>query len=240
LGQQRAHELLLLYSTVIQELSRTHGGNEVYRREQGFVMSFSSHTQALDCALMIRKKLHSTAGSMGLRMAVHAGVPVDKDSEIFGSTIRFGQFLCNIGKADPIKITADVNDLFKNNDWKLNIENKDLLRLNAFEQTFLQTILNTLNSSWHNADFDMLDFCKVMSVSKSQLYRKCTTITGISPNALLREYRLLRSLDLLREADRNISQITFDTGFSSPSYFIKCFQKRFGISPLTYLKARPS
>jgi len=46
---------------------------------------------------------------------------------------------------------------------------------------------------------------------------------------------LLQSLDLLK-TDRNISQTTFDCGFSSPSYFTKCFQKRFGIQPLTYLK----
>jgi AraC-like DNA-binding protein len=60
----------------------------------------------------------------------------------------------------------------------------------------------------------------------------------MSPNNLLREYRLLQSLNLLRSEDRNISQTTFDTGFSSPSYFTKCFQKRFGLQPLAYLKTR--
>jgi AraC-like DNA-binding protein len=169
---------------------------------------------------------------------LHAGVPVDKDREIFGTTIKFGQFLCGIGKNDQIRITSVVQDLFKNNDWNLNVEGKNLIRLTTFEQAFLQTVLDTLNDKWQNAEFDILDFCKIMTVSKSQLYRKCIALTGMSPNSLLREYRLMRSLDLLRETDRNISQITFDTGFSSPSYFIKCFQKRFGISPLTYLKAR--
>ena len=53
---------------------------------------------------------------------------------------------------------------------------------------------------------------------------------------LLREYRLLQALDLLRNEDRNISQTTFDTGFSSPSYFTKCFKKKFGILPMAYLE----
>lgn len=74
-----------------------------------------------------------------------------------------------------------------------------------------------------------------MSMSKSKLYRKSTSLTGFSPNSLLREYRLLKSLDLLK-TDRNISQTMFDCGFSSPSYFTKCFQKRFGMQPLNFLK----
>jgi AraC-like DNA-binding protein len=76
-----------------------------------------------------------------------------------------------------------------------------------------------------------------MSTSKPQLYRKSKATTGMSPNELLREYRLLQALDVLRNEDRNISQTTFDTGFSSPSYFTKCFQKRFGLQPLAYLKS---
>ena len=52
---------------------------------------------------------------------------------------------------------------------------------------------------------------------------------------LLREHRLLKSLNLLK-TERNIMQTSYDVGFTSPSYFTKCFQERFGMTPLSYVK----
>jgi AraC-like DNA-binding protein len=236
LGRERTQELLLLYSTIIRDEARSHHGSEVYRREEGFVVSFTNQTPALDCALAIRKKLSTSANAIGLRIALHAGVPVDKDNALFGTTIRLAQFLCSIAQSDAIMMSAGVRDLFKDNDWNLAAGHDNVRSFTAMDQIFLESLLETLSENWQNADFDVPDFCNLVSVSKSQLYRKSVSVTGMSPNALLREYRLLRSLELLRKEDRNISQTTFDTGFSSPSYFTKCFQKRFGMQPLAYLK----
>jgi AraC-like DNA-binding protein len=238
LGKERAHELLLLYGTIVREQSREHGGSEVYRREEGFVVSFTSHAQAMDCALAIQKKLLNTIPLIGLNIALHAGVPVDKDEAIFGTTIRFAQFLCSIAKGGQIIMSAVVRNLFRDNDWNFAVGQDNVRWLTATEETFLETLLDTLAAHWQDPEFDVPDFCRIMSVSKSQLYRKCIAATGLSPNMLLREYRLLRSIELLRNEDRNIAQTTFDTGFSSPSYFTKCFQKRFGLQPLAYLKTR--
>lgn len=238
LGKERAQELLLLYSSIVREQSRNFNGSEVYRREEGFVISFTSHSQALECALAIRKHLGKAAQQIQLNVALHAGVPVDKDEAIFGAAIRFAQFLCSFSTQGQVTLSALVREQFKDNDWNLAVDTGQTRSLSASEETFLQALLDTLTANWQNAEFDVLDFCDVMSVSKSQLYRKCISITGMSPNSLLREFRLLRSLELLRKEDRNISQTTFDTGFSSPSYFTKCFQKRFGLQPLAYLKTR--
>ena len=238
LGEERTQELLLLYSTIVREQSRNYGGSEVYSREDGFVISFSAQEQAMDCALAIQKKLLNSSAQLGLRLALHAGVPVGKGDAIFGATIRFAQFLCNFSKAGQIIMSSVVRNLYKDNDWNLAVGQNNTRWLTAGEETFLETLLDTLTAHWHNTEFDVPNFCQLMSVSKSQLYRKCTSIMAMSPNMLLREYRLLQALDLLRNKDRNISQTTFDTGFSSPSYFTKCFQKRFGLQPLAYLKTR--
>lgn len=239
LGKDRTKELLLLYSTIIREQARDHGGREVYLREEGFVISFTSGAQATDCALEIQKKLQGSSALIGLRVGLHGGIPVDtKGDAIFGTTIRFAQFLCSIGKVSQVIMSSVVRNLFKDNDWNLAVGQDNIRWLSAADETFLDTLLDNLAAQWQNPDFDIPDFCKVMSVSKSQLYRKSTALTGMSPNELLREYRLLRSLEFLRNEDRNIAQTTFDTGFSSPSYFTKCFQKRFGMQPLAYLKTR--
>jgi AraC-like DNA-binding protein len=238
LGKSRAEELLLLFSTILKDEARDHGGAEVYRRDAGFVVAFTTHRKAMDCALALKKKLQSSADHIGLKIALHGGVPVDNDEEIFGSTIRFLQFLTSISSNGQIVMSSVVRDLFKGNDWTLSVGHGDTRSLNATENSFLQTLHSTLALRWQNPEFDMVEFCEVMSVSKSQLYRKCIATTGMSPNSLLREYRLVKSLELLRNEDRNISETTFETGFSSPSYFTKCFQKRFGIAPNAYAKAK--
>lgn len=59
---------------------------------------------------------------------------------------------------------------------------------------------------------------------------------GVSPNIFIREYRLERALGVLSQQKSNIAEVAFESGFSSPSYFTKCFQTRFGITPSEYLK----
>jgi AraC-like DNA-binding protein len=238
LGKERTEELLLLYSTIIREQSKNHGGREVYLKEDGFVISFVSASQAMECALAVQKKLSGVAPLIRLRIGLHGGLPVTKSNSIFGDTIRFAQFLCSVGKDNQILTSSIVRNLYKENDWSLAVRQSDIRWLTTVEENFLEALIDTLASHWHDPEFDVPDFCRMMSISKPQLYRKSIALTGMSPNSLLREYRLLQSLILLRNQDRNISQTTFDTGFSSPSYFTKCFQKRFGLQPLTYLKTR--
>jgi len=238
LGKERMQELLLLYSTIVREQLRNHGGREGYLKEEGFAISFVSAIQALECALAIQKKLVCASELIGLRISLHAGVPVTKSDSIFGTAIRFAHYLCSISKAKDITMSAAVHNLYKGNDWSLEVNQNNIRWLTVTEENFLEVLIETLATHWSDPTFDIADFCRVMSISKPQLYRNCMAVTGMSPNTLLREYRLLQSLDLLRQEDRNVSQTTFDTGFSSPSYFTKCFQKRFGLQPLAYLKTK--
>jgi AraC-like DNA-binding protein len=238
LGKERTQELLLLYDTIVRDKCRQFDGREVYLKEDGFVFSFVSALKAMECALAIQKWLQQSAAHLGLQLALHGGDPVTKSDTIFGSVTEFAKFLCSISKNSQIMLSAVVRNLFKENDWNLAIGHDNVRALTAGEEAFIEKLIDTLSAHWHNPEVDIPDFCRFMSISKPQLYRKSMALTGMSPNTLLREYRLLQSLEYLRNEDRNIAQTTFDTGFSSPSYFTKCFQKRFGLQPLAYLKAR--
>jgi AraC-like DNA-binding protein len=191
----------------------------------------------VECALAIQKRLHIAAELLMLRLSLHAGVPVNMNDVIFGATIKLARYLCSIGKHNQVVMSSVVRSHYKGNDTNIS-ENRNIRWLTLPEEKFLEMLINTLNDHWHEPQFSVADFCNTMSISKPQLYRKIKAATGMSPNTLLREYRLIRSLDLLRNEDRNITQTTFDTGFSSPSYFTKCFQRRFGLQPLAYLRAR--
>jgi AraC-like DNA-binding protein len=178
------------------------------------------------------------ADLIGLRFGLHAGIPVQKSDSIFGTTIRLAHFLCTIGRDNQLTMSSVARGLYRDNDWNVRAKEHEIRWLTSAEEHFLENLLDTLENHWVDPEFDIGDFCHLMSVSKPQLYRKSMATTGMSPNALLREYRLLKSLTMLRDEGRNISQTTFDTGFSSPSYFTKCFQKRFGIPPMAYQRIR--
>jgi AraC-like DNA-binding protein len=74
-------------------------------------------------------------------------------------------------------------------------------------------------------------FGKEVGLSRSQFYRKLSSITGLSPNDFLKEFRLKKALLLLENKKGNVAQIALRVGFNNPSYFTKCFQKRYGTLP---------
>ena len=70
-----------------------------------------------------------------------------------------------------------------------------------------------------------------VNMSRSQLHRKLTALCNQAPNAVIRRMRLQRGKALLENGAGTISEITYEVGFSSPSYFTKCFQDEFGMPP---------
>jgi AraC-like DNA-binding protein len=74
-------------------------------------------------------------------------------------------------------------------------------------------------------------FSRELGMSKSQLGRKLKSLTTLSPNDFLREFRLRKAIRLMEDQSMNIAQVTMAIGFTNPSYFTKCFRKRFGKAP---------
>jgi len=235
LGKDKAKQLLRLYNEIMRNQIRKNEGREVEAEGEGFIVSFISVTQAVNCAVAAQKGLHVAGELLNLRIGLNAGMPIDKSKDLFGDTVKMAKYLCSLGKENQIMMASIIREIYKD-DGKNNINNKNNFKwIDPIDENFLQLLFDTLSTNYQNHQFDVERFGKKMIMSKSKLYRRCTAITNLSPNALLREFRLLKSLDLLKTG-RNISQTTFDCGFNSPSYFTKCFQKRFGISPLAYLK----
>ncbi|MBA2249154.1 MAG: helix-turn-helix transcriptional regulator [Chitinophagaceae bacterium] len=171
---------------------------------------------------------------LDFKIAVNAGEPIEKSNQLFGDTIQFARNLCFISGKHQIAVASAVKELVAK-DFFYNIKN-DLLTLSAQDESMLQMLFSNLEENWHNSDFDVADYGKAMAMSASQLYRKTITLTGLSPNTLLKEFRLEKAKDLMRKRHYNIAQITYDSGFSSASYFTKCFKKKYGLLPMAYVE----
>ena len=68
-------------------------------------------------------------------------------------------------------------------------------------------------------------------MSRVQLYRKVKALTGQTPVELLRKARLVKARRMVELTDKAVSEISYEVGFTSPSYFNKCFKDEFGVSP---------
>lgn len=105
----------------------------------------------------------------------------------------------------------------------------------SVDDPFLQTLEGVLERYHSNPDLHIEDLTKEMAMSRSQLYRKIKSLTGKSPNAFIRKFRLHRAARLLEKDYGNVSMVSDAVGFSNDSYFSKCFQKEFGHLPSDHI-----
>jgi AraC-like DNA-binding protein/ligand-binding sensor domain-containing protein len=96
---------------------------------------------------------------------------------------------------------------------------------------FLISALKILEANMGNHAMTAGDFCKEMGMSQAKVYRKLIALTGMSINEFIRNIRLKKAAQLLLETDLTVSEIAYETGFSSPGYFTKCFTAEFGQTP---------
>ncbi|AWX06813.1 hybrid sensor histidine kinase/response regulator transcription factor [Prevotella intermedia] len=99
------------------------------------------------------------------------------------------------------------------------------------ESQFVEKFRTIIQGNLGNSDLNVETISHEMGISRAQLYRKIKSITGISPNDIIREARMKRAERLLETTDKSVSEIAYEVGFSSPSYFTKCYREFFGRTP---------
>ena len=87
-----------------------------------------------------------------------------------------------------------------------------------------------------NADLNVNFLAEQLGISRSGLFAKIKSLTDITPNEMIMVVRLKHAAMLLHEGKYLVSEVGYMVGFSSPSYFSKCFQKQFGVKPGDYVK----
>mgnify|MGYP000502673053 FL=1 len=99
------------------------------------------------------------------------------------------------------------------------------------ESQFVEKFRTIIKANLGNSELNVETISHEMGISRAQLYRKIKSITGISPNDIVREARMRRADRLLETTDKSVSEIAYEVGFSSPSYFTKCYREFFGRTP---------
>ena len=230
------------YNKSFLNLLKSYEGTLVKQTEGYFLVSFKSVSNAVNAALDIQSKFKICLEDnkelrIFLKIGLSAGAPVTEKKLFFEDTIKLAERMCGFVKGKIIT-SSEVNDLYKSENSNVFIKGENLITLTQEDESFLNHLMDYIESSWTNENLKVDDFSKPMGSSKSKLYHKIKVLTGKSPNTFIREYRLSEALKLLNKTSGNISEIAFETGFASPSYFSKCFQKRYGHSPSDYLHSK--
>ena len=87
-----------------------------------------------------------------------------------------------------------------------------------------------------DVNFSIDTLAEVMNMSRSNFYRKIKSISGMSPNDYLKTIRLKKAAELLLSQEYRINEVYEQAGFSSSSYFAKCFKEQFGMLPREFVQ----
>lgn len=101
----------------------------------------------------------------------------------------------------------------------------------SMDAVFLGRVRDAVEANLDDEGFGVVELGQAVGMSRSQLHRKLSALTGFLPNEIIRNMRLEKARKLLEKKAGTAAEIAYACGFSSPAYFTKCFKEYFGILP---------
>ncbi|MEZ4899642.1 MAG: response regulator [Saprospiraceae bacterium] len=137
------------------------------------------------------------------------------------------------------ELTTRINNLLERTDRQKKYFIRQLLAMKPREvkaenpdEVFLSRVKLIIDENLEDETFSVVELAKMIGYSRSQLHRKLSALIDQAPNELIRNFRLERSRQLLKQHAGTVSEIAYRCGFNSPAYFIKCYKDKFGTTPL--------
>lgn len=223
-------ENCLAAKEIIRDVLHEHGGRNGESFESRLVAAFDSCTSAVDAGITIKNKIKGSAIPVEMRIGVNIGAPLMEKGNFFEDVLRSAHHFSFISAAGQLTVSSKVMQLYTGN---IKSAIHSIKVLNPSDEKFLRQVMDCTEKVWDKNEITITDFARELGMSKSQLVRKLRSLSNLSPNDFIKEFRLRRSIRLMEDQGLNIAEVTMAIGFSNPSYFTKCFRKRFGKAPST-------
>lgn len=158
-----------------------------------------------------------------------------RDSRLEGLATQADDFLAKPFDGEELRLR--VRNLLHNRAlWRKRYDQPGLLdpspiEIPSREQAFLQEAKNIIEEYLGDEHFSVEQLASSLALDRTQLFRKLRALTGQNPSRFIRTIRLKRARQLLEADAGTAAEIGFMVGFSSPSYFSKCFKEEFGMTP---------
>lgn len=206
-------------------------GRPIKQKDDCVLASFDSVTNAVLCTQESQSLLESNSNPFNLKIKIglSSGVPLNEKPSIFEDTVKMSKYLSEITQGD-ITATSEVKELFENENFNATID-KSIGVIDSNTEKFLKSLMDYFEKEWNNPELNVEKLSVALGLSKSQTNRKLRSLTAKSPNQFIQEIRLQNSLASIKLNSKTVSEIAYESGFASPTYFSRAFKKRFGISP---------
>ena len=141
---------------------------------------------------------------------------------------------------NPIALQIKVHNIIKNRNKRHKRYQQDNhfkpkeIAVTSADEVFLQKVQQVLDQHLNDSEFNAESFSKHVGMSRMQLHRKMLAYTGLSTSNFIRLQRLKQAASILQSSQYNINEVAYMVGFSTPSYFIKCFKETYGTTPSEY------
>lgn len=123
---------------------------------------------------------------------------------------------------------------------KQPVDEVDMSIVNPIDRKLLKRTTEIIEKHIDNLDFDIPLLCREVGVSRSLFFNKFKSLTGMTPNAFILNYRLKHAAALLKaQPHLTVADVADQSGFATAIYFSRCFRKQFGVSPVNYRKREP-
>ena len=111
--------------------------------------------------------------------------------------------------------------------------------INEQDQELIDRATTIIRKYFEDIEFDMNVLASELGIGRSKLYLRIKEITGLTPNELTLKIKLEEAMYLItNQPNLNVSEISYQLGFSSPRYFSKCFKSFYGVSPQNCKKGK--
>ncbi|MGB3145938.1 MAG: nickel-binding protein [Maribacter sp.] len=223
--------------THICNFIKEYNGSLIFQPDNQIMASFIFASDAISCAAVINARLRSTQDNLDYTMVLVTGRPVDDHgTELFEEPKARAQNLCDIGLSNIVYVDAMTKTLLRKESQKKESDLKAFHTINDNDFVFSKALFSAVNGRLNCSEFKLGHLCKSLGLSKAQVYRKTKALTGMSPNELIREMRLRKSLEILKQNEKTIAEIAYELGFNSPTYFTRVFKKRYKSLPTEFTK----
>ena len=224
------NEVKRLYQSLGNVIAK-YKGRPVKQKDDSVLASFDSVTNAVRCTQESQSLLENTsnAANLKIKIGLSAGVPVNEKSGIFEDTIKMSKYLSEITQGH-VTMTSEVKDLFESENFNSSLD-KSIGVIDVNTEKFLKSLMDYFEKEWNNPALNVEKLSVGLGLSKSQTNRKLRSLTAKSPNQFIQEIRLQNSLVSIKSNTKTVSEVAYESGFTSPTYFSRAFKKRFGISP---------
>ena len=105
----------------------------------------------------------------------------------------------------------------------------------SYDEKFLANIIHLIEEHISDSELNVNALCEWTGTNNKQMYRKMKQLTGMTPVEYIKSIRMKKAAMLLKQQKFTVAEVMYMVGFSNHSYFSKCFQAEFGVTPKQYV-----